>query len=180
MPADKDTFEACMDFGSFNWRFNFVDNIARQIKAAQDEVYGYFFKWDGSDYSDYKFIYGAAHATEIAFFFGGSSDIFGGIAFNHLMDTPGRQALSAAMMDYVGNFCYTGNPNSDGLPMWNMWSNADGGPKVLVLDANEATPEIGMITEEITATDVDNAFWGYYGSLVQYGTQDTLFLFRWY
>ena len=50
-------------------------------------VYAYLFKWDGVDGSDYNFILGAAHATEIPFFFGSDTDIYEGIAFNPLNDT---------------------------------------------------------------------------------------------
>ena len=176
---DKALYEACAVFGSLNWRYNFVDLIARPLREKQNKVYAYLFKWDGVEGSDYDFILGSAHATEIPFFFGGESDIFGGVAFNPANDTPGRQTLSEAMMNYIGKFARSGNPNGSGLPVWQQWSNKPGKSKAIVFNATEMDIDIHMISEEITADDVDAKFWQLYFSLPE-ETQNALFWFDWY
>jgi len=151
---DKDLYSICAKYGSLNWRASFVDSIARPLKEQQEMVYAYLFKWDGADGSDYNFILGAAHATEIPFFHGGDTDIYEGIAFSPSNDTPGRQALGDAMMAYVAKFVRTNNPNVKGLPKWNRWSNEEGEPKVIVFDATENDIAIEMIQEEVTLPDI--------------------------
>jgi para-nitrobenzyl esterase len=158
---DKDLYQAMADFGSLDLQHYFVDNVARVLADQPGQkVYAYRFNWDGLDGmpNDYKFIMGAGHATEISFFFGFPGDIFKGLAFLPGQDTPGRIALSAAMMDYLANFAYTGNPNHWGLPWWQPWSNKAGKPKVIVFDAKEVSPEIGMTSHEITSAEIQIAY----------------------
>jgi para-nitrobenzyl esterase len=183
-PVDKALYQGVAEFGSLNWRYNFVDAVARPLREQQDDVYAYLFEWDGVEGSSYDFIFGAAHATEIPFFFGGPTDIFGGIAFDYPdFDTVGRQALSQAMMAYVAGFVRTGNPNGPGLPpwapTWAAWSNDEEEPKVIVLDATADYPVIHMIDEEITAEVVQDVFWAIYSSLPEWARQ-ILWLFVWY
>lgn len=180
---DKTLYQACAEFGSLNIRYNFLDAIARSLKEQQDEVYSYLFKWDGIEGSDYDFIYGAVHGMDIPFFFGGDTDLWGGIAFSPENDTLGRQALSEAMMKYVANFACTGNPSSiflpSGLPVWRKWSNREGEPKVIVFDATETDIDIGMISEEITSDDVDAKF-SYWYSTLPAEVRNLLNIFDWF
>jgi para-nitrobenzyl esterase len=171
---DKNVYEAIADFGSLNWRYNFVDSIARALAEQQNKVYAYLFKWDGVD--PYKFVYGAAHATEIPFFYGYPTDIFGGIAFNPINDTPGRQALSNAMMNYLAKFARSGNPNGSGLPVWQPWFNNAGKSKAIVFDANTTSPELGMTSEEITSANVEAA----YQAARAVAPLLTYYVFNWY
>ena len=178
---DIQIYEACAYFGSLNWRYNFVDMHARPLREQQSKVWAYHFRWDGAEGSDYQFIFGAAHATEIPFFFGGTTDIWGGFAFSPVDDTAGRLALSDAMMDYLAKFAKTGNPNGHGLPVWKKWSNETGESKAIVFDANESEAEIYMIDEEITAEFVDAEFWRLYlVTLADNDYRDYLFVFKWY
>lgn len=125
----------------------------------QDEVYTYLFSWDGSDGSPYHFCLGAAHFEDVQFFFGSPFHLLSrGAVFSPNNDTPGRKALSEAMMEYVKNFAHTGKPESDHLPEWEQWSNADGEDKTLVFDADETDIDIYMIDEEITSDQVDAEF----------------------
>ena len=180
---DKTLYQACAEFGSLKFRHNFVDAIARSLREQQNEVYAYLLKWDGIEGSDYDFIFGAAHSTEIPFFFGGDTDLWGGIAFSPENDTPGRRALSEAMMKYVANFACTGNPSSlflpSGLPVWKKWSNREGEPKVIVFDATETDIDIGMISEEITSDDVDAKFSDWHSRLPA-EVRDVLNIFDWF
>jgi para-nitrobenzyl esterase len=165
--GDKDLYQFTAEMGGLSWRLSRVDNVARWLKAQQDDVYGYFFRWDGEDIFPlsalYKFIFGATHASEIAFFFGSPVDVWtNGAAFNPFQDTAGRQALSLAMMDYAGNFSWTKNPNGEGLPDWEEWSSEEGGPKLISLDATPAAIETYMITEELTAGSLAAQYMEYY------------------
>jgi len=180
---DKTLYQACAEFGSLKFRHNFVDAIARSLREQQNEVYAYLFKWDGIEGSDYAFIFGAAHSTEIPLFFGGDTDLWGGIAFSPENDTPGRRALSEAMMKYVANFACTGNPSSlflpSGLPVWKKWSNREGEPKVIVFDATDTDIDIGMISEEISSDDVDAKFSDWY-SMLPAEVRNVLNIFDWF
>jgi para-nitrobenzyl esterase len=182
LEGDKNLYQYAAAMGGLNWRLSRVDDVARWLKVQQDDVYGYFFKWDGVDIYPlsalYKFIFGATHASEIAFFFGSLVDVWtDGAAFNPFQDTPGRQALALAMMDYAGNFSWTKNPNGGELPGWEEWSSEEGGPKLISLDATIEEIDTYMITEELTVDSVDAQFWAYYFGLPEWN-RDLLFFFK--
>ncbi len=147
---DKELYEVTGYYGSRNWRGKFVDERARALKEQQNRVYAYQFNWGGpgSGPSPFDFIYGAGHAMEISFFFGGDESLWG-YGYNPDNDTPGRVALSDAMMRYLANFAKTGNPNGAGLPVWRKWSNRDGGPKVILFDSDDEQALLGMSDEEV-------------------------------
>lgn len=157
--ADRDLYEACGYYGSRNWKAKYVDSIARQLKEQQDDVYAYLFKWggEGSGPEPFDFIFGAGHAMEIPFFFGSDRSLFG-YSFTE-ENRPGREELQQAMMAYVAQFAATGDPNKpdSGLPKWEQWSNVDGGPKCIVFDATFTEAGIDMMSEEVTAVDVQAA-----------------------
>lgn len=189
--ADKALYEACAETASLKWRFAGVDNVARALREHQSKVYAYQLQWDGADYitnNSYSFIYGAAHATDISFFFGADSDLFGGAAFGPGYDTPGRQQLGNAMMKYVAQFVRSGNPNYDELPVWKKWSNKEGKAKTIVFDATYLEQAIYMINEEVTlemvssesgyAGNPNSVFWGNYFELPP-ETANALFFFDW-
>lgn len=175
--ADRDLYSACNEWGSLNWRVNFVDDLARALKANADQpVYAYLLQWDGLDGTPYQFTWGAAHATDLPFFFGAQMSLFYGAAFSPGNDTPGRQALSAGMMKYVANFVRTGDPNSADLPLWEEWSTTQDGPKRILWDASETAPIISMGTEEYTSADVQALFQSLYMSLPE-ATRNIMFWF---
>jgi para-nitrobenzyl esterase len=176
--ADRDLYQACAAYGSLNWTVNFVDDLARALKSNADQpVYAYLFQWDGLDGTPYQFTWGAAHATELAFFFGSPWSLFYGAAFSPTNDTAGRQALGAAMMQYVANFARTGDPNGGNLPMWEGWSTETDGPKRILWDASESAPIISMGTKEYTSTDVKNLFGSLYSTLPE-STRNIMFWFN--
>jgi para-nitrobenzyl esterase len=152
---DKDLYEVTGFYGSRNWRAKFVDESARALKEQQERVYAYQFNWGGpgSGPSPFDFIYGAGHAMEIPFFFGGNECLWG-YGFGPGNDTPGRVDLQNAMMDYLANFAKKGNPNGAGLPVWQKWSNRDGGPKAIIFDANFDQALLDMSDEEVRFEDV--------------------------
>lgn len=50
---------------------------------------------------------------------------------------PGRDALADTYRKALYHFIRTGNPNGEGVPDWKPWDNAEGGAKILCLDADE-------------------------------------------
>jgi para-nitrobenzyl esterase len=172
LQRDKDIYELTGFYGSQNWKAKYVDTVAHQLANVQDDVYAYLFKWGGigSGPSPFDFIYGAGHAAEIFFFFGGDQGLFG---YPFVPENEaGRKQLQYAMMKYLANFAWTGNPNHSFshhhgwkkrphwsyLPKWKEWSNTPGAPKAIVFDADFDQAHITMMSEELTIEGVTAAF----------------------
>ena len=67
---------------------------------------------------------------------------------------PGRDALGKDIRSYFANFLRTGNPNGPGLTQWNPWSNQEGTPKMLMLDADLTRTRISMTSDHTVEEDV--------------------------
>lgn len=173
----RDLYELSGWYGSRNWRAKFVDEYARALAGNEDQiVYAYQFNWDGFDaggpnhaywdgwdgfgpYAEsFGFIYGAGHAMEIAFFFGGDTSLWG-FSFSPGNDTAGRVDLQDHMMRYLENFAHYSDPNGAGLASWEQWSNAAGEPKAILLDADSDQAQISMDSEEISIADVNMTYY---------------------
>jgi para-nitrobenzyl esterase len=191
LPSDKDLYELTGYYGSRNWKAKFVDTVAHELAKVQDDVYAYLFKWGGigSGPSPFDFIYGAGHASEIDFFFGGDKGLFG-YPFVPANEA-GRKDLQHAMMEYLKHFAWTGNPNHyfpcsrwfekwshfTYLPKWKEWSNKPGAPKAIVFDADFHHAQIGMMTEELTVEGVTAELNAAISGLSQ-GAKGTALLFQ--
>jgi para-nitrobenzyl esterase len=159
-PFDQDLYDKAGYFGTLQWKAKNVDSLAHELSQVQDKVYAYFFKWGGVGSGPYPFdrIYGAGHASEIAFFGIGADQGLFNLPFVPA-NQKGRDELKGAMMAYLSNFARTGNPNS-GDPQhafpaqrakWEQWTNASGGPKAIVFDADFDHAKIDMqMTDELT------------------------------
>lgn len=154
LKLDRDIYDLASFLGSRNFKAVHVDSVARKLKEKQEDVYCYLFKWGGtgSGPAPYDFIFGAAHAVEIPFFFGWPRDAFG-YAFT-AENQQGREALQKAMMSFAAHFALTGDPNPPGAgpAAWEQWSNAEGGPKCMVFDATMTEAKLGMMYSEVAAT----------------------------
>lgn len=177
---DKDLYELSGYYGSRNWRAKFVDERARALKDQPgQEVYAYQFNWGGpgSGPSPFDFIYGAGHAMEIGFFFGGDTSMWE-YSYGPGYDTEGRVDLKNKMMAYIANFAHTGDPNGGLLPEWTQWDNG-GASKAIIFDSDFDAATIQMSNEELWIEDIytayltdiaarmsvpeDYAFWAAYG-----------------
>lgn len=150
-------YEACGYYPGLAWKASMVDSLARSIKQYQDDVYCFQFKWGGTNSTSdpLAFLYGAGHATDIAFFFGQDHDVYGLTLFNS-NNQQGRVALQQAMMSYLAKFAAKGNPNAagSGLTVWEKWSNDAGAPKSIIFDATLTQTNISMMNVEVTKAGV--------------------------
>jgi para-nitrobenzyl esterase len=162
----SDLYQAISRYGSRRWKVSGVDEVARRLTAHPDQppVYAYFFRWGTIDAEGTSQLpnrwgeeLGATHGLDVPFFLGHDTVVGFLQAFLFSpQSSPGRRALSAAMMRYVAGFVRTGNPNPpDGsLPEWAPWSRAPGGPKFIVFDTKGDEPVLRMSSEEITDEQV--------------------------
>lgn len=165
-PARAELYNLVAGYQSDSWKVMAVDQPARIFRdnEGQPFIFTYQFLWGaGGAKNDVQafprnVILGACHAMEIDFVFGTEKASLGAFVFND-KNKPGRVALSNAMMDYWSQFAWTGNPNKDksGLPKWSPWSNIQGFPKTLLLDADLEKAKITMGRSELTQEMIDAA-----------------------
>ncbi len=165
-PAKMEFYDLAAKYMSDGWKVMAVDQPARIMRdnEGQPFIFTYQFMWgaDGAKNNvinpPFNTILGACHAMEIDFVFGTEKASLGALVFND-KNKPGRVALSNAMMDYWSTFARTGNPNKEGsgLPKWSPWSNIQGFPKTLLLDADLEKAKITMGRSELTQEMIEAA-----------------------
>lgn len=165
-PAKMELYNLTAKYQTDSWKVMAVDQPARIMRDhdGQPFIFTYQFLWGAggtaNNVMDFpsNFILGACHAMEIDFVFGTEKASLGALVFND-KNKPGRVALQNAMMDYWSQFARTGNPNKDksGLPKWSPWSNIQGSPKTLLLDADLEKAKITMSRSELTKEAVWDA-----------------------
>ena len=165
-PAKTEFYNLVSRYQSDAWKVMAVDQPARMLRGndGQPFVFAYQFLWGAGDAANsamafpLNVILGSCHALEIDFVFGTDKASLGALVFND-KNKPGRVALSNAMMDYWSEFARTGNPNrqGSGLPKWSPWSNIQGFPKTLLLDADLEKTKITMGRSELTQEMIDGA-----------------------
>lgn len=141
-----------------------VDANVRKLAAnlMQPPVYAYQFNWgaaenpcDGVLPDRYGFLVGAAHGTEIDFFFGlaGGEGVQTDSMFSAGYteeNKAGREDLMNAINDYIRTFAYTGAPNrpDSNLPVWSPWKiSMNEAPKRIIFDADFDKHTIEMSTK---------------------------------
>jgi para-nitrobenzyl esterase len=155
---DHATYQKAAQARSNKWKLSGVDNVARKLSAhkTQPGVYAYQFNYgaynpDGYnawpvDHKgvNYALKFGASHVLEIPFFWG-NRWFFGLEKLLFREDNRmGYEALTDAMMSYVGEFTRTGKPGAAGGVLWKAWSNTEGESKRIFFDANGRKALIGM------------------------------------
>ena len=165
-PAKTELYDLAAQYQSDGWKVMAVDQLARIMRSNTDQpmIYTYQFLWGAGGMKKsvipfpYNLLIGACHGMEIDFVFGTEAVSLGGWAFDE-KNRPGRVALSNAMMDYWAQFARTGNPNREGsgLSEWKPWSNTEGFPKTILLDADFNNLKIEMSLKELTSEAIEKA-----------------------
>jgi para-nitrobenzyl esterase len=166
-PDRNDFYQQIGRFGSEIWKAQGVDDVARRLRQNQGQpgVYVYRLDWGAPDLQggsvlpkDYGNKIGASHGFDVPFFHG-TGTFYGnafGRQFINRQNRPGMQALSRAVMTYLGNFMRTGNPNTPNpVPSeWVAWSNDAQAAKSILFDASGDEPSIRMTSQELTVESV--------------------------
>ena len=149
---DEAAYRRIVHYQARGWKARGVDQLAEFMTAAGNHnVFAYRWDWDeepsllGYDLSK---ALGAGHGLEIAFVFG---EFEKGLGLGYIY--PGNDAqysLSKSMMNYWGEFAYSGDPakgkNGTEIP-WLRWGSA--GKTSLILDS-PADQGIFMDDEKVT------------------------------
>ncbi len=97
------------------------DNVLTALGANQTNIWYYQFNWalEPAPWSD---VYAAAHAFDLGFLFGNfGPNVFSNAQYS-TANKPGRLALSSAMMNSLGAFARSGDPNNATLGVtWPVW-----------------------------------------------------------
>jgi para-nitrobenzyl esterase len=126
------------------WFTDRIDETAARLRVWQPKVYAYRFEWN-TEPEPWKTIYGAVHVLDTPFMFGNFQEQLFSCMYGHF-NKRGRRALSDAMIASLAAFARSGSPNNSKLGViWEEWSNADGGPKKLIFDADEKHLQVEMV-----------------------------------
>ncbi len=128
------------------WRVTGADRLATSLRGVDDmpQLYVYRFNWGSTDEDgnsplpgNFGDTGGAFHSSEICFMMG-NEDTFIFPAFTNIFFNEGnaasRATMSEVMVSYWSNFVHSGDPNGNSLPVWEPWSNSEGGFKAVTLD----------------------------------------------
>lgn len=148
------------------WRVSGADDLATRLRGVDDmpELYVYRFNWGSTDENGNSPLPlgfgdsgGAFHSAEISFMMG-NEDLFIFPAYTDIFfnddNAASRATMSEVMVSYWSNFAHSGDPNGNSLPLWEPWSNAEGGFKAVTLDVNYADdsprvdPDSTVMTQE--------------------------------
>ncbi|RYZ01042.1 MAG: carboxylesterase/lipase family protein [Comamonadaceae bacterium] len=138
LPADRPVtgFDARTRELNRLWFEAIRDDVLNALRTQQDAVWGYRFDWDALP-APFDTLFGAAHTFDLPFVFGNfGPSLYARISFTR-GNEPGRLALSQAMMQSLGAFAASGDPNAPALgTRWPAW------PGRLVLDADRTQATI--------------------------------------
>lgn len=168
LSADVEMYNTVADIGGMLWKAGGADDIARAIadNPEQPDVYVYSFEWgryatDGSAVTaaPFNYLIGAGHSVDIPFFLDTleAPSQLTGLLFSE-DNLASRELLSAQMIRYMQNFMRNGDPNSDDLmQQWYPWSNAEGSPKAIILDAGLTDLRLGTDYEGVSKQAAQDA-----------------------
>jgi para-nitrobenzyl esterase len=139
----KSLYEAAVQYGSELYASFNVEQVADKLFDTNPEmsIFGYRFAWglqDGVMDPSIRFLLGASHGADIPFYTGDYSPTMqnfpAGMITGH--NEPGRRFLSSLMRGYLQRFIHSGDPNGDGVPVWNQWTANSESAEILRFDAS--------------------------------------------
>jgi len=172
---DKDSalYQTVAEYTSKLWKIAAADGLARKLRSHPDQpdLYVYQFLW-GSIRDDGESVLpepfgshlGSFHSLDVSFFLGNEFGIedhlkLAGIEIKTEQNRAGRVALQDAIVSYLAQFIRTGDPGTglpgSGLPRWDPWSNREGEPKYILLDATYNSLDVRMSTVELVEADIE-------------------------
>ena len=112
------------------------DDVLGALSSRQPQVWAYRFDWHALP-APFDTIFGAAHTFDLPFVFGNfGPSLYSRVSFTRANE-PGRLALSRSMMQSLGAFAASGDPNAPALgTAWPAW------PRKLVFDAEGSRPVV--------------------------------------
>lgn len=118
-----------------------------QAKQGKSKAYLYYFDQHPEYPEDSpRFGYGSPHGQDVAY-------VFGHLDKSNPETTPSDLEISEAMVTYWTNFAKYGDPNGNGMPVWNAFS--DENPEVM--DFSQ-TPKPGPVPSAESLKVLDNYF----------------------
>jgi para-nitrobenzyl esterase len=169
---DGELYQTVARYTSDLWKVAGADGLARKMSSHPDQpdVYVYQFLWGSVRDTGESVLpdpfgshLGAFHGLDVSFFLGNEFGIedqleLAGIKIKTEQNRPGRLALQDAIMSYVAQFVWTGEPGTgtpgSNLPRWTPWSNNEGESKCILLDAGYDAIDIKMSTAELTEAGI--------------------------
>lgn len=118
-----------------------------QAKQGKSKAYLYYFDQHPEYPEDSpRFGYGSPHGQDVAY-------VFGHLDKSNPETTPSDLAISEAMVTYWTNFAKYGDPNGEGMPVWNAFN--DENPEVMYFSQ---TPKPGPVPSAESLKVLDNYF----------------------
>lgn len=146
---DEALYDFWVSVRSRAWKARGVDlPLSWLAEAGYEDLYAYRFDWDEQDdlwLFPFSKIFGAAHASEIAFIMG--KPFYGAIGEYMYPDSDSAQAMTETMMSAWGRFAHSGSPGRAAGMQWQAWSPS--AHNFMILDAGQQTPRNEQGAESI-------------------------------
>ena len=166
---DSELYQLVTKYTSLLWKVVGADGLASKMTSHPDQpgIYVYYFLWGSVNDRGESVLpepfgshLGAFHSLDVSFFLGNDFGIedhleqLAGITIKTEQNRPGRTSLQDAIISCVAQFMRTGDPGTgrpgSNLPRWTAWSNKEGEPKSILLDATYDALNIRMSASELT------------------------------
>jgi para-nitrobenzyl esterase len=133
-------------YNALHWMF--TKYLERRVSQSYNllakhnpKVFIYRFDWNQSP-EPWRTLFSACHGSDLPFIFGNFSGNFFSAQYSK-ENQPGREALSAVMMNYIGAFIRSGDPNYAGQQQaWHPWTPDGDHQEKLIFSASTKNVEL--------------------------------------